>query len=179
MLVSRGDLKIEQDFIIVENYPLQPSIAYKSKWIGASEIINIDLKAADPTIQIGGKLIFVPANIKEIFVNFATANNIPTVERADIWDWLLEPFLDTEYLEETHKRLATLLTTYGLTEDKVSAIRAEVKTQMLKYNFDTMLWDWAHLGTLDVLCTMRTKYNAEQFADFYKRVMNIALLPNK
>jgi hypothetical protein len=112
-------------------------------------------------------------------LHFATVNHVPIVERADIWDWLLEPFLDTEYSEETHQKLNILLAKYGLTEDKVTEIRLEVKTQMLKYNFDTMLWDWTHLGAYDALSAMRTKYNHDQFADFYHRVMDIALLPDK
>jgi hypothetical protein len=179
MLVSNGDFTIEPDYIIIDNYPFQPSLAYKHKKLLANEIITIDLKATPPTIRIADELIFVSAEKKEQLATFVAVNNIVTVERVDIWDWILEPFLDTEYSEQTHKRLTTLLESYGLTEDKVSEIREEVKTQMLKYNFDTMLWEWVHLGALDVLSAMRTKYNAEQFADFYKRVLEIALLPDK
>jgi len=50
---------------------------------------------------------------------------------------------------------------------------------MLKYNFDTMLWEWCFLGTLDVLSAMRTKYKKEQYKEFYERVMKIALLTTK
>jgi hypothetical protein len=111
--------------------------------------------------------------------NFATKNNIKTVERPMIWEWILEPFLDTEFTPETDQRLTNLLENYGLTVDKVKTLRAEVETQMLKYNFDTMLWEWGGLGASDVLRAMRTKYNKDEFKDFYKRVMTIGLLTKK
>lgn len=50
---------------------------------------------------------------------------------------------------------------------------------MLKYNFDTMLWEWGGFDASDVLRAMRTKYRKEEFEDFYRRVMEIALLTKK
>jgi hypothetical protein len=58
-------------------------------------------------------------------------------------------------------------------------LRAEVEIQMLKYNFDTMLWEWGGFSACDVLRAMRTKYNENEFREFYKRVMKIALLNEK
>jgi hypothetical protein len=179
MLVDRGEFTIESGSINVNNYPFKPSIISQKQKIVANDIINIDIKATPPTIRIGDELIFIPINMKKQLLEFASLNQIPIVERSDIWDWLLEPFLDTEYSDQTHQRLNALLATYGLTEDRVAAIRSEVKIQMLKYNFDTMLWDWVHLGAVDVLCAMRPKYDSEEYKDFYRRVMDIALLPDK
>lgn len=77
------------------------------------------------------------------------------------------------------KRLFRFLGKYGLTAEHIKSLRTEVEIQMMKYNFDTMLWEWVSLSTLDVLRAMRTKYNKEAYADFYKRVMKIALLTEK
>ena len=96
-----------------------------------------------------------------------------------IWGWILEPFLDTEFTAETDQRLTNLLGSYGLTTDQVKSLRKEVESQMLKYNFDTMLWEWGGFDALDVLKAMRTKYNKTEFKDFYGRVMEIALLTRK
>lgn len=178
MFVKMGNVSIGLNSIHFENYPFAPSIAFHKKILAADDMVNIDLKSAPPTIRIGDELIFVPATLKTELAEFAAANHIPVIDRKDLWDWLLEPFLDTEYDWENHERLNGLLATYGLTEEKVLAIRDEVQTQMLKYNFDSMLWDWVHLGALDVLCAMRPKYDATQLADFYRRVMDIALLPD-
>jgi len=176
LFVKIGDISIGPNHIHFDNYPFAPSIAFHKKTLAADEIVNIDLKGMPPTIRIGNELIFVPATMNTELAEFAATNHIPVVDRKDIWSWLLEPFLDTEYDQKTHERLSGLLASYGLTEEKVVAIRDEVQIQMLKYNFDTMLWDWCHLGAMDVLSAMRTKYDAEQFADFYRRVMEIALL---
>jgi hypothetical protein len=38
-----------------------------------------------------------------------------------------------------------------------------------------MLWEWGALGLSDVLRAMRTKYDKEQYREFYKKSMEIAL----
>jgi hypothetical protein len=91
------------------------------------------------------------------------------------WDWLLEPYVDTEYTDEIDLRLTDLLSKNGIYKEEIDIIRDEVKEQMFKYNFDTMLWEWGGLGLSDVLAAMRVKYNKEQFANFYDRAMEIQL----
>lgn len=66
-----------------------------------------------------------------------------------------------------------------MTADQIKSLRTEVETQMLKYNFDTMLWEWCGFNASDVLRAMRTAYKKEAYEDFYKRVMEIALLTKK
>ena len=179
MLIDNSEYIFSAGKLIINNYPFKPSLAFRQKEFTANQIINIDINAAPPTMRVGNELIFLSAPDKDKLSLFASTNQIPIVNRKDIWDWLLEPFLDTEYTDDTDKRLTNLLSTYGLTEEKVFSIRQEVKIQMLKYNFDTMLWDWTHLGAKDVLFAMRTKYDTEQFASFYTRVMEIALLSDE
>jgi len=48
---------------------------------------------------------------------------------------------------------------------------------MIKYNFDTMLWEWVDLDLFDVLRAMRVKYDAAEFNKFYWEAMRIALRP--
>jgi hypothetical protein len=179
LLVSMGQLTIGGAFIKIENYPFEPSIAYKQTIFKTDQIDNIDFKSYPPTFKTGDELIFLTAERKVELEEFATKNNIKTVERPWIWSWILEPFLDTEFTTETDQKLRKLLEDYGLTSDQVKSLREEVKTQMLKYNFDTMLWEWGGLDASDVLRAMRTKYDKHEFEDFYKRVMTIALLIKK
>ena len=42
-----------------------------------------------------------------------------------------------------------------------------------------MLWEWGGFDASDVLRAMRAKYKKEEFGDFYRRVMEIALLTKK
>ncbi|WAC09259.1 hypothetical protein [Dyadobacter pollutisoli] len=176
LFVSTGELTIGSDFLKIENYPFEPSLAFRQTKFTANQIDDIDFKSCPPTFRVEGELIFLTAEKKAELEEFASNNNIRTVERPMIWEWILEPFLDTEYTTETDQRLTKHLEKYGLTAHQVKSLRTEIKTQMLKYNFDTMLWEWGALGTLDVLRAMRTKYRREEFSDFFKRAMTIALL---
>ena len=179
LLVSIGQLTIGEDFLKIENYPFEPSIAYKQTIFKTNQIDDIDIKAYPPTFRVGNDLIYLTSEKKVELEEFAIRNNILIVERTWIWDWILEPFLDTEYTAVTDERLTKLLMKYGLTTDQVSSLRAEVETQMLKYNFDTMLWEWGGFDASDVLRAMRTKYDKNEFENFYKRVMEIALITKK
>ena len=176
LLVSIGQLRIESDFLQIDDYPFQPSIAYGQTKIFVDTIDEIDIESYPPTIKVKDELIFLTSEKKDELKAFARRNDLRTVKRPDIWGWILEPFLDTEFTKETDERLTRLLTEYGLTKETVDLIRKEVKTQMLKYNFDTMLWEWGGLGAEDVLKAMRTKYAEEDFTEFYDKVMKIALL---
>ena len=179
LLVSTGQLTIGNDFLKIENYPFEPSIAYRQKIFKTDQIDDIDHSSYPPTIRIDDELIFLTRENKNELEEFAKRNNIKTVERPMIWGWILEPFLDTEFTTETDERLTKLLESYGLTTDQVKSLRKEVETQMLKYNFDTMLWEWGGFDASDVLRAMRTKYNKDEFEDFYKRVMKIALITKR
>lgn len=179
LLVPSGEFTIGDNFINIESYPFEPSIAFTQTKFTFDQIQDIDFKSYPPTIRIKDELIFLTANKKVELEEFVKKNNVKTVDRPMIWEWILEPFLDTEFTAETDQRLTSHLENYGLTIDHVKSLRAEVETQMLKYNFDTMLWEWGGLGACDVLRAMRTKYNKKEFAEFYKRVMAIALLPKQ
>lgn len=179
LLVSLGQLTIGDDFLQIENYPFEPSIAYRQSILKTDQIDDIDFKSFPPTIRINDELIFLTSEKKQALENFATKHNIQTTERPMLWERILEPFLDTEYTSKTDLRLTKLLTSYGLSSKTVKSLRTEVETQMIKYNFDTMIWDWGGLGALDVLKAMRTKYNKAAFKEFYNLVMTIALLSKK
>ncbi len=174
-----GEVVINSDSITFEQYPFQPSIVFAPQSITASDIIDIEIDAAPPALRVGNELLFVSAMQRDELRSYAIAHEIPLIKRENVWGWLLEPFLDTEYTSENHQRLNEWLARYGLSAENVMSIREEVRIQMLKYNFDTMLWEWGFLGLLDVLSAMRPKYDTKQFADFYQRAMEIALLPDK
>jgi hypothetical protein len=175
LLVSSGQLRFESDYLEIDGYPFQPSIAYGQTKIPSDIIDEIDIESYPPTIKVNNELIFLTSEKRDELKEFAHRHNLKAVKRPDIWGWILAPFLDTEFTKETDERLSGLLNEYGLTEEIVNSIRKEIKTQMLKYNFDTMLWEWGGLGAEDVLKAMRTKYNEEDFKEFYDKVMKLAL----
>jgi hypothetical protein len=179
LLVSSGQLTIGDDFLKIEDYPFEPSIAYQQTVFKAHQIDDIDTHAYPPTFRVGNELIYLTSKKKVELEDFAKRNNVKIVKRPWIWSWILEPFLDTEFTPETDERVAVNLENYGLSADQVKSLRAEVETQMLKYNFDTMLWEWDGFDAVDVLKAMRTKYSKDEFKDFYGRVMDIALLTKR
>lgn len=176
MFVDLGQVIIGQDTITFVNYPFEPSVAFKQATFTAAEIDTIDPTGYPPTIKIGDELLFLSATQQDALKKFAADNNLTTVDRPDLWNWILEPFLDTEFTEETDNRLKIRLAEYGLTEELVISLRQALGTQMVKYNFDIMLWDWTHLGAFDVLSAMSTKYDKAEYQYFYKNVMRIALM---
>jgi hypothetical protein len=176
MLISTGQLTIGEDFLKIENYPFEPSIAYSQTIFKTNQIDDIDFTSSPPTFRVGNELIFLRSDKKAELEEFAVKNNIETAKRPAIWSWILEPFLDTEFTTASNQRVTKLLENCGLTSERVNFLRAEVQTQMLKYNFDTMLLEWFSFSASDVLRAMRTKYKKDEFEDFYRRVMKIALL---
>ncbi|MBL3656132.1 hypothetical protein [Fulvivirga sediminis] len=173
MLCGIGDSEIFESTIKISNYPFEPSSVYPEKEISANEINSICTDSYPPLIKVKDEVIFISREYFEDLKNFRERNKIPPFEATRNWDWLLEPYLDTEYTEQTDKRLNDLLSKNGILKDEIDSIRNEVRDQMYKYNFDTMLWDWGGLGLADVLAAMRVKYNKAQFAEFYKRAMEI------
>lgn len=176
-LVSPGAVTIGDDFLNIGHYPFEPSAAFGQITLHASQMDDLDVTSAPPTIRMGNELIFLTAEKRSELRDFASRNNVTTVERPMIWEWILEPFLDTEYSAETDRRLAGFLENYGLSVEYVQSLRSEVEKAMLRYNFDTLLWEWCSLGACDVLLAMQAYYPREKFGAFYHRAMAVALSP--
>ena len=159
LLISNGKLTIGDDFLKIENYPFEPSIAYRQTIFRTNQIDDIDFKSYPPTFKVGSELIYLTSEKKVELEEFARKNKIKTVERPAIWGWVLEPFLDTEFTTETDIKLTKRLEDYGLSAEQVKILRAEVETQMLKYNFDTTLLNGKGLTLLTFLeqCGQNTK----------------------
>ena len=176
--VDLGQVAFDADSLIIKNYPFDNSVVSTNSKLKAIDIVNICIKSTPPTIRVGNELIFISAIQKEDLITFAHQNKIAISDRVELWDWILEPFLDTEFTDEHKEKFYSLLEKYDLDRQKVDRLRETVKEQMMKYNFDTMLWEWGMFGALDVLQAMRPKLNSEDFNSFYSQVMEIALRPD-
>jgi hypothetical protein len=173
-----GEVTFDTASLTFKNYPFDNSFVSVNSKISSKDIINICIKSAPPTIRIGNELIFISAEHRQELSAFADRNKISLSDRVELWDWILEPFLDTEFTDEHKESLYNLLEKYELSRQTVDNLRETVKEQMMKYNFDTMIWEWGMFGALDVLQAMRPKLNAADFNSFYKQVMEIALRPD-
>lgn len=173
LLCGIGKSKIAENEIEISDYPFEPSIAYPNKTIKANEIDAMSVDFGVCKVYVTNDIIFVSAEKKEELKKFAERNNIKLTEHSWNWDWILEPYLDTEFTQENEQRVLKRLEENGIEKQEVDQIRAEVGEQMYKYNFDTMLWDWCSLGLTDVLSAMRAKYDKSKFRDFYKIAIEI------
>lgn len=172
-LCGIGMSEIKETSIRVWNYPFEPSSIFPEKEISAADIEEIHIYEYPPTLKIGPELIFITRECVKELEAFAKKNGINLTKRASNWTWITEPFLDTDFSDEQKKRTLDILKDNGLSEKEVVTLREEISEQMYKYNFDTMLWEWANLGLPDVLAAMRPKLNRSAFEEFYWRAMEI------
>ncbi|GAA5039075.1 hypothetical protein GCM10011506_37780 [Marivirga lumbricoides] len=173
LLCGIGESEIRNDKLIITDYPFEPSVVYPQRIISAKEIDAINVDFGVCKIYVEGDIVFVSAEKKGELKTFAERNKIELVPHSWNWDWILEPYLDTEFDNEHFEQLLLRLQENGIEKAEVNELRNEVGKQMYKYNFDTILWEWTSLGLYDVLSAMREKYNKEKFKDFYKRAVEI------
>ncbi|MFW9842982.1 MAG: hypothetical protein ACFFEV_00215 [Candidatus Thorarchaeota archaeon] len=179
----RDAIKFFEDAIGFKKYDFPPSTVYSRigmKKVLAEKIDEIDLQGAPPTLKVDNELIFISAEHRSELESFAKRNNIEIRARFDIWDAILEPFIDTEFTPEDAKQIQENLEKYGLGEETVQKWRERVKEAMIAYNFGTGLWDWVHLGQWDMLNAyklgMGEKLTEEEYTQLYWNSMEIALL---
>lgn len=173
LLCGFGKSEIRDDEIYISDYPFEPSIAYPEKRILPKEIQYVSADFGVCRIYTEDDIVFVTAAQKEELLAFAKKHELQLKKHSWNWDWLLEPYLDTEFTPENKKLVSERLREVGIDKLETDEIRKEVERQMIKYNFETMLWDWCSLGLHDVLCAMRAKYVKSEFEVFYKRAIEI------
>lgn len=175
-------VKFFDNSIEFRNYEFFPSVASSEtgmKKIPAGEVDEIDLDGAPPVLRVGNDLVFVSAELRSELEAFAKRNRIIVKRRFDIWDAILEPFIDTEFTPENARRNKENLEKYGLKEKQVKEWRARVSETMIAYNFGTGLWDWVHLGLWDLLTAYKIgigeKMTKKEYSDLYWKSMAVAL----
>jgi hypothetical protein len=136
-----GEARILETEVEILAYPFKPSVVFPNKKIKASEITAICHQSYPPLIKIGDEVIFISREHTESLKEFTERNNIATFKKTKNWNWLLEPYLDTENTPEEDIKINLLLNKHGFSDSEVIQIRNEVGKQLYKYNFDTMLWD--------------------------------------
>lgn len=173
LLCGIGQSEIRRHDIRIREYPFKPSSVYPQRTILPHDIQAMSLDFGVCKIHLADDIVFISAEQKDELRQFASRYGIPLIPQSWNWDWILEPYLDTEFTAENEARVQELLQKNGIEKEELDRIRAEVAQQMYAYNFDTLLWDWCSLGLSDVLAAMRAKYNEAEFRDFYKRALEI------
>ncbi|SEL37517.1 hypothetical protein SAMN04487910_2274 [Aquimarina amphilecti] len=169
-----GNSEIQENAIWLYKYPFEPSIIYPEKLILADEIESICIEFGTIKVILKNDIVFISAEKKNELKAFADRNLISLSSYNWNWDWILEPYLDTELTKENEERIMMRLQENGFDETEIIEIRNEVEKSMYSYNFDTLLWEWNSLSLLDVLSAMRVTYNKkDDFRKFYKKAIEI------
>lgn len=123
-------------------------------WLGdevpAEAVAELRLHRWPPEVMLrDGRIGFVPAARRRDLALFGRLHGIPVVDRADVWSWITEEFLDTEVDEAQRERSSCLLEANGVSREEVAAIRRFLRVPMLTRT--ALSWEWAHYGLWDVL----------------------------
>jgi hypothetical protein len=154
-------------------YQVNPSGLFqraRERVVPASTLTEVCCGWWPPTVRTReGEYLFVPATQMRQLADFAEANGVAFVDREDLWTWVLEPFLDTEFSDDDTERVVALLERGGLPRDELRRLRARVEGPMLELTAIT--WEWQHYGLADVLTAMA---NAPDFDDFRREAFALA-----
>ena len=162
-------------------YPFAAASIGRWGFLASSEIRDVDPNAFPPEIRTHqGETLFVSAEQEGELLEFVELKELSVVQRFDVWDLLLEPYLDTELTWENRKRNRKSLRAIGLSGIETTRIRRKVNSAMWLYN--SFAWEWFHLGLYDVLIAMRQPHSFrslfQRFShsqnEFYWEAMEIA-----
>ncbi|KPV61252.1 hypothetical protein QJ48_00930 [Paenibacillus sp. A3] len=176
------DVQFIENQVHFQNYPFQASSIYPHGSVASEDISEILIARCPPEVRLkSDEVLFVSAVHKESLKLFAKSNNIPIVSRVDTWSFICEEFLDTEFSDEDKEKVYRLLENEGLDRNFVKEMRQFLYNPMMAYN--SIMWDWAHLGLYDVLLAVsgqfpygeKVKFTEEAFRDFYSNAMKLAM----
>ncbi|MCP4108788.1 MAG: hypothetical protein GY749_25125 [Desulfobacteraceae bacterium] len=175
------EIEIDDKQIKIKNYVFSPPAdANTIIFPEETESVNFDFSPALLILK-NGKQFFVTAEKKEALKAFAEKNRITENALTDVWELILEPFVDTEYSAEHQQNTYKCLSEFGFNKHEVDQIRGKVAGIMFPYNFSTGLWDWCSLGYYDLCLAHKAALSERKFIVFYnwsasitKRVINRA-----
>jgi hypothetical protein len=172
----------DADGIVFARYPFPPASIYPHGRLVYSSVRDVDPDAGPPEVRTHqGETLFISAEHATEFRTAIAEAQLAVVRRVDVWDLLLEPFLDTEFTADDQERTMATLQRLGISRLEVSEIRRSVQNSMLAYN--GMLWDWVHLGLFDLLIATRWpiawagfvhRLFPKRYGRFYWRAMELA-----
>lgn len=171
-----GEHVFGADFIEFRGYPFAPAAVTKRSRIAASEVREIDLDAAPPSLRAGDEVLFVWAPLRKELADFAKRNGIRVAARFEVWPAILEPYFDVEPAIESRRETVERLWDLGIDPSEADEVRLRVERPLRSYTFDAERWGWTQLGLCDVLWTVRASGPPErEFEAFYHEAMRIAL----
>lgn len=127
-----------------------PEADYCGRFIPWSLVRDADPEATPPELRLtDGRTVFIASAHRERLATALAEAGVAVRRRPDVWQELLEPFLDTEYDDASRTRCEGRLHDWGFTDREIRDIRRRVRMRMLA---ETMVsWEWQWYGHADVL----------------------------
>lgn len=173
MGLERLAMHIEAEALVYERLPYRPSLLFPRARLSPARIAEVLPQAWPPMVLTrDGEFLPVSAAHKDALIAFAQRHGLPLVEREDVWEALLDPFLDTEHGPEWEAANLALLARSGLEADAVSRLRARLEPRMLAWTART--WEWQYYGLFDALDAMGQLAWPPSFRAFYWEAMALA-----
>ncbi len=179
--MTRLEVRFFEGSIHFPDYRYAPASVVTTGAVRAVDIRDADPRAAPPEVRLHtGETLFVSGAQQTELRTFCAEHGIPLRSRPDVWDALLQPFVDTEFTDGDDVRTAELLARFGIDVDEAAGIRARFGPAMVAYNLGTGLWDWVHLGLMDLLealsgeCAGEHRLPPDAFAETYRWAMALA-----
>ena len=174
------EVKFLDDGIRFYGYPYPPASVYPFGKITYEQVLEVNPFSRQIRTK-DREILFVAAKFRDALQTVAVERNIPIVRRIDVWDLILEPFLDTEFDDEDKERTLQILEENGVSRSEVESLRSSLQICMYKYNIESGLWDWCSLGLTDVLDMRLGKLSGfwcrlsrRKYREFYFQAIEIA-----
>lgn len=140
------------DHIVFAGYEFPWASVHPHGVLPASAVRDASTQVRPPEIRTAsGETLFLSWDDSAGLAEFCQRHEISVAGRLDVWGNLFEPFLDTSFSAAQIAATDARLHAVGLSQASIDSIRARLTPLMRAYNFDSMLWDWAHLGLYDLL----------------------------
>lgn len=173
MFATISDVSFMSHGIQFHTYPFPPASIFPAQLLAWHAVQEIVIHAAPPEVRTKqGEVLFIPATQTDALAQASHVHAIPLVNRVDLWELILEPFVDTVFGEAHQERTLSVLEAHGIDRDACSDLRRRISTRMLAYN--AVLWEWVHLGQYDLLVAHRPFMRRERFEQLYWSSMDIA-----
>ena len=169
-------IEIQRGRVTLPRYPF-PTL--KTRVLERSDIVEVVDWFPPVIVTTAGEVLLISRTELDELKALCTHQNVPFVQRYDVWSDLLDPFLDTEFSPEFQDANRQRLNQRGnLTDVEIDSIRAEVEEEMLQLS--GLAWEWLHYSLADVLSAMKPKtwIGRQKWIAFYVRAMEISMRAN-
>ena len=170
-------IEFQEDSIKINRYEFLSSSSCKKKpLIHKDQIDEVSFLTYPPSfVREGKEIIFIPEKYSDAFEAFVLKNELKISERYDIWQGLMQPFVEAldEEDEEEDTETLQMLEENGVPTTEALEIREKLN-QVLKGSAK-IAWNRHYLGHYDLLLNKKEIFALLFPKNFYWWTMEIAL----